>query len=313
MKIIYMGTPDFAVKPLKELKENGYDVVLAVTQPDKPKNRGKKTEPTPVKQAAQAMGIPVLQPDKIKNNQGFLNELTELKPDLIVVAAYGKMLPKSILEMPRFGCINIHASLLPRLRGAAPIQRAILHDERITGVTIMQMQEGMDTGDMLAEEEVVIGRMDAGQLHDVLSELGAKLLIETIPQIEEGTVVRLPQDDALATYAPMITKETGKVDFSQNAEQIERQIRALRPWPSAYSFYKGSMMKLRDAKVAYRDSGKTPGTIIRISSEGMEVACGRYTLVVTSLQFPGKKAMAPDAYARGNELEEGVILKTEEE
>lgn len=312
MKIIYMGTPDFAVKPLEALKEAGYEMLLAVTQPDKPKNRGKKTEPTPVKQAALALGIPVAQPETLRNAPEFLQTLSRLEPDLIVVAAYGKILPEEILRLPRLGCINIHASLLPRLRGAAPIQRAILEGDKTTGVTIMQMEKGLDTGDMLAEEELVIGSMNAQQLHDALSELGAGLLLKTLPQIQDGTVVRVPQDESLATYAQMITKETGRMDFSQNAEALERQVRALRPWPGAYAFYKGVMMKVKQASVVYQSAAREPGTILKIDEEGMQVACGRYVLNVQSLQFPGKKAMSPYAYSRGNDLQTGEVLKTEE-
>lgn len=312
MKIIYMGTPEFAVAPLEKLIESGHEIVCAITQPDKPKNRGKKLQPTPVKEAALRHGIPVLQPERVKKNEALLAQLQAFEPDLGVVAAYGKMLPVPLLELPRYGCINIHASLLPKLRGAAPIQRAIMEDFRVTGVTIMQMAEGMDTGDMLGEAELVIGDRNASQLHDALSALGAELLSEILPEIEEGTVVRIPQEDSLATYAPMITKETGLVDFSNSARLIQCQIRAMDPWPSAYCYYEGIPIKLKESQELLETSQATPGMILSVGKEGMKVACKDRCLLIKKIQFPNKKAMSVEEYIRGNEIKTGVILRMEE-
>lgn len=308
LKIIYMGTPDFAVPTLEALLRNDYNVALAVTQPDKARDRGKKVQPTPVKAAAERAGVEVLQPDKIKNNEEFLNRISEIKPDVIIVAAYGKMLPVNLLEIPRLGCINIHASLLPRFRGAAPIQRSIIEGDEKTGVTLMYMAEGMDTGDMIAKSETEIGKKTADDLHDELSLMGAELLIEYLPKISAGDISPEKQNDSLACYAPMITKSEGKIDFSRRAEEIERLIRGLTPWPGAFTDYNGVQMKIRAAEVSSRISDADFGTIIDVDKKYIYVACRDSVLAVSSVQMPGKKAMPVSDYLKGNKIEIGVIL-----
>ncbi|MCI8283826.1 MAG: methionyl-tRNA formyltransferase [Firmicutes bacterium] len=308
LKIIYMGTPEFAVAPLEALIENNYNVVLAVTQPDKARDRGKKIRPTPVKETAVNAGIEVLQPDKIKKNEDFLSVISKIEPDIIIVAAYGKILPVSLLEIPRFGCVNIHASLLPKFRGAAPIQRSIIEGEEKTGVTLMYMAEGLDTGDMIAKSETEIGKKTADDLHDELSVMGAKLLIEYLPKISSGNIIPEKQDDSLACYAPMITKSEGKIDFSRRADEIERLIRGLTPWPGAFTDYNGLQMKIRAAEVSDMTSEADFGTVIDVDKQHIYVACKDSVLAVSAVQMPGKKAMPVSDYLKGNKIEKGTVL-----
>ncbi len=256
MKIVYMGTPDFAVAPLRAMAENGFNISLVVTQPDKARDRGKRVQPTPVKEAALSYGLDVAQPEKIKGNDEFLERLRHIAPDLIVVAAYGKILPKELLEIPRLGCVNIHASLLPRFRGAAPIQRSIIEGDEETGITLMYMAEGLDTGDMIAKSFTKIGRKDADMLHDELSQMGAQLLIEYLPKIESGDISPEKQDDSLSCYAPMLEKSEGNIDFSQSAEKIDRIVRGMGSWPGVTVDYDGKRMKIKEA---YPLMGDTQG------------------------------------------------------
>lgn len=308
IKIIYMGTPDFAVPPLQKLCDNGYQVVLAVTQPDKARDRGKKVQFTPVKEKALEYGIEVLQPERIKGNEEFLGQVRDIAPDLIVVAAYGKILPPELLQIPRLGCVNIHASLLPKYRGAAPIHRCIIDGEETTGVTLMYMEEGLDTGDMIACRTTEIARKNTAELHEELSEMGAELLLDTMPAIENGSNGRTKQDDEKATYASMVFKKDGEVDFTKSPEEIERLIRGLNSWPGAYTVYRGEPMKLWQAEALDEITGKPDGTITEVTNQGIKAAAGGRSLLITKIQMPGKKAMLVSEYLKGNKIETGEIL-----
>ena len=310
MKTVFMGTPGFAAVILKALTESRHQVAYAVTQPDKAKNRGKKIQYTPVKEIALDNGIEVLQPERVRGNEEFIQTLRECRPDIMIVAAYGQILPKEVLELPKYGCINVHASLLPKLRGAAPIQKAIIDGEKETGVTIMQMAEGLDTGDMLLKEAVEIGGMNYSQLHDRLAEMGSKLLLEALDLIEEGTARAEKQDDSLSTYAHMISKQDGKVSFEKSPEEIERLIRGFDPWPGAFCDCGEIVMKLWKAQPLDEDTrGIQPGTVISADEKGMKVACGGRALMVTEIQVPGKKRVNVGDYLKGNRIEAGTVLR----
>lgn len=309
MKIAFMGTPEFAVTVLDGLLNTKHEVGLVATQPDKAKNRGKKIQYTPVKEKALEHNIKVLQPEKVRGNEEFLEELKDYRPDIIVVAAYGQILPKEVLELPKYGCVNVHASLLPRLRGAAPIQRAIIEGDEETGVTIMQMSEGLDTGDMLAKESIKIGTMNYSMLHDALAEIGARLMVHTLDLIEEGKISPEPQDDSKSSYAEMVFKQEGKIDFTRQPEAVERLIRGFDPWPGAFCEYEDMVMKLWKAQPLCENTGKEPGTIIEVSARGIKIACGDGTLLVSEIQIPGKKRVAVSEYLKGNQIKEGIILK----
>jgi len=308
MRIVYMGTPEFAVPPLVKLLENGYPVRMVVTQPDKARDRGKKIQFPPVKEKALEYGIEVLQPDKIKGNEEFIAQIREANPDLIIVAAYGKILPSQLLKIPRLGCVNIHASLLPKYRGAAPIHRSIIDGEDMTGVTLMYMEEGLDTGDMIAARSTPIGKKTTAELHDELSEIGADLLVTTLPWIEQGINGRTKQDESKATYAPMISKEDERVDFSRPPDEIERLIRGLNSWPGAYTTYKGERMKLWEADALTEKANEPDGTIIEVSKKGIKVAAGGSTLLLKKIQMQGKKAMSVSEFLAGHKLETGEVL-----
>lgn len=308
MKIVYMGTPEFAVPPLVKLCKNGYKVELVVTQPDKARDRGKKVQFPPVKEEANRHGIKVLQPERIKENEEFIARIKEIGPDLIVVAAYGKILPVELLRIPRLGCINIHASLLPKFRGAAPIHRSIIEGEETTGVTLMYMEEGLDTGDLIAARSTQIGKKTTAELHDELSVMGADLLITTLPYIEQGIGGRTKQDDSKATYAPMIFKRDGLVDFSKPPAEIERLIRGLNSWPGAYTIYRGEHIKLWQAEALDEITNKPGGTIIEVSKQGIKVAAGGRSLLLKKIQVPGKRAMEVSEYLKGNKMSAGEVL-----
>ncbi len=310
LKIVYMGTPEFAVPPLKALVNSGYDISLVVTQPDKAKGRGKKLQPTPVKEEALSQGLNVSQPEKIRSNDEFLEKLRDITPDIIIVAAYGKILPKELLDIPSSGCINIHASLLPRFRGAAPIQRAILEGDEKTGITLMYMEEGLDTGDMIAKSETNIGNKTADELHDELADMGAELLIEYLPRIISGDIFPEKQSDELSCYAPMISKNDGCIDFSKDAAYVERQIRAMDSWPTAFTYMNGQQMKIKKAVVG-GDVKEVPGTVVKADKDGIVIACGRGSIVVKLLQMPGKRVMTADEYLRGNSIKQGLVLGTD--
>lgn len=313
-RIIYMGTPDFAVPPLSMLAEEGYQVVAVVTQPDKPKGRGKTLQPTPVKEAALKYGIPVYQPVKVRE-EGFFEVLKDLAPDLIIVAAFGQIIPERILNLPEYGCVNIHASLLPKYRGAAPIQHALIDGEKETGVTLMQMSMGLDTGDMLNHIVVPILPLDTGgSLFDRLSETGAVLLKESLPDLFEGKLKPEPQPENSPTpYASMIKKEMGDMDFTMDAVYLERLVRALSPWPGAYTHLNGKTLKIWGCSVRQENAeAAEPGTVLSAGKEGIRVQCTGGCLLLTEIQMEGKKRMEADAFLRGYHIEEGTILNKAE-
>ena len=315
MKIVYMGTPDFAVPPLAALVKAGYEVTAVITQPDKPKGRGKTLLPTPVKEEAMKHEITVYQPQKVRDPE-FVEVLKNLAPDMIVVAAFGQIIPKEILDMPKYGCINIHASLLPKYRGAAPIQQAVIDGEKESGVTIMKMGMGLDTGDMISQAVVTLSEDETGgSLFDRLAETGASLLIQTIPSIENGTATYTKQPEESPTpYAAMITKKMGLLDFSRNAEVLERLVRGMNPWPSAYTYLNNKTLKVWKAAVEDAESGKSaPGTIVGVDKKGIHVACGEKILVLQEVQLEGKKRMETDAFLRGYQVTEGTILTDHKE
>ena len=307
MKIVFMGTPDFAVPPLKALVEAGYDVAAVVTQPDKPKGRGKSLLPTPVKEEALLHEIPVYQPQRVKNNREFLDTLREIAPDVIIVAAFGQIIPRDVLELPKYGCINIHASLLPKYRGAAPIQQAVIDGEKESGVTIMQMGEGLDTGDMISRIVIPLESEETGgSLFAKLAQAGAELLIKTLPSIEQGTAVWEKQPEESPTpYAAMINKKMGLMDFHKSAVELERLVRGLNPWPSANTFVNGKTLKVWKSRADEKCSGEAPGTVILTDKEGIHVACKDGTLILTEVQLEGKKRMDAEAFLRGYHIEAG--------
>ena len=309
MKIIFFGTPDFSVGTLEALVEAGHEVVLAVTQPDKPKGRGGKMQFTPVKEAAMAHGIPVFQPKRVRE-ASCVEELRKYNADIMVVIAFGQILPKEILEMTPYGCVNVHASLLPKYRGAAPIQWAVIDGEKVSGVTTMQMDEGLDTGDMLLKTEIVLDDKETGgSLHDKLAEAGAGLCVETLKGLEEHTIVPQKQGDSPTAYARMLDKNLGNIDWNKSAEEIERLIRGLNPWPSAYTDWNGKVMKIWEAEVWEEDTKETAGTVVKVEKDGFLVQTGRGLLKVTALQIPGKKRMEADAFLRGYDVKIGTVLK----
>ena len=314
MKIVYMGTPDFAVLPLRAMKEAGYEVAAVVTQPDKPKGRGKTMLPTPVKEEAVSRGIPVHQPAKVRDPE-FQETLKGIAPDLIVVAAFGQIIPKTILTLPRFGCINIHASLLPKYRGAAPIQQAVIDGEKESGVTIQKMGEGLDTGDMISKEVVVLSKEETGgSLFDKLSKAGADLLVKTLPSIFDGTAVYEKQPEESPTpYAAMITKQMGLLDFTKSAEVLERLVRGLNPWPSAYTFLNGKTLKVWKSSVGEEKGSALPGTVVKTDRRGIHVACCDKTLILEEIQLEGKKRMDADAFLRGYPVEAGTKFSDKKE
>ncbi|MGN1313479.1 MAG: methionyl-tRNA formyltransferase [Lachnospiraceae bacterium] len=306
MKIVFMGTPDFAVGALEALVKAGHEVVAAVTQPDKPKGRGGRMQLPPVKVWAIEHHIPVFQPAKIKTPEA-VEVLKGYQAELFVVAAFGQILSREILEMPKYGCINIHASLLPKYRGAAPIQWAILEGEKETGVTLMQMNEGLDTGDMLAKCKVSIEEGETGEtLFDKLTQAGARLLIDTLPAIEAGTILPEPQDDSKSSYAPMIKKEMGLLDWTQPAQKLERMVRGLNSWPSAYTYLNGKSMKIWEAKAEEAESSLPAGTVTQVTKEEIKVQTGEGWLILKSIQLEGKKRMEVKAFLLGYPLEKGM-------
>ena len=303
MRIVFMGTPDFSVPSLKRLISDGYEIVGVFTQPDKPKNRGMKLTPSPVKVVALEHEIPVYQPTTLKTDEAY-DVLTQLNPDLIVVAAYGKILPKKILELPALGCINVHSSLLPKYRGAAPINWAILDGEDETGVTIMYMAEGLDTGDIISQRATPIDPNETVEaLHDRLADIGADLLSETVTAIGAGTATRTPQDDALSCYAPMLSRELSAIDFSHTARQIHDQVRGLIPWPATTVEIQGQTFKLFSVEETGQTSENSAGTFLGADKKGVNVVCGDgKVLRILEWQAPGKKRMRAVDYLRGHKL-----------
>ena len=291
LNMVFMGTPDLAATVLGKLLESGYEVSAVVTQPDKPKGRGKALACSPVKELAMEKGIRVLQPERAKD-ESFIEELREIAPDIIVVAAYGKILPKSILDMPKYGCINVHTSLLPDYKGAAPIQWAILNGEAVTGVTIMYMDEGCDTGDIISVEKIAIASDETGgSLHDKLALLGGDLLVRTLPSVLDGSCSRTPQEKGTGRYVSVIDKSLGNLDFSRPAAELERYIRGLDPWPCAFTKLEGKMLKLWKAYVIAEHTDEKPGTVLTGDKKALRVATGEGILAVTELQPEGKRRM----------------------
>src|SRR3990167_749556 len=306
MRIVFMGTPEFAVPSLKALVESGDEVVALVAQPDKPKGRGLKPSPPPTRVVAEELGIPVLQPPGIRT-EAFLQELAKLRPDLICVAAYGKILPKTVLELPQFGCLNVHASLLPKYRGAAPINWAIARGEKVTGITIMQMDEGMDTGDILLTREMPIDYDDTGEtLTGKLSLAGAELLLQAIAELRKGYLRPLKQDDSAATYAPMLKKEDGGIDWGKPAGEIRNQIRGMLPWPGAFTFLNGKLIKIYKAAVA-EGEGKQ-GEVVDAPQGVLRVMTGKGALDILELQIEGGKRLDAKAFLSGRRIEPGAVL-----
>lgn len=321
MRIVFMGTPDFSVPTLEQLIKY-HEVIAVVTQPDKRRGRGKAMAFPPVKEKALEYDIPVYQPVKVREPE-FVNILKGLEPDVIVVAAFGQILPEDILNLPKYGCINVHASLLPKYRGAAPIQWSIIEGEQETGVTIMYMAKGLDTGDMLDKVIVPIDKKETGEsLHDKLAAAGGKLLIKTLEKIENGTAVREPQDDTLSCYAGMLTKELGEIAWTKDAASIERLIRGLNSWPSAYTYLDGKTLKIWDADVVEDDAWKnlapheaassteevSVGTVVRVEKDCFYVQTGKGLLKINEVQLQGKKRMPVQAFLLGYKIEAGKIL-----
>ena len=310
IKVVFMGTPEFAVPPLKKLIEEGYDVKLVVTQPDRPAGRGKKLTPPPVKVVAEKAGIPVYQPEKVKENEELKRKLSEINPDVIVVAAYGKILPKWLLDLPKYGTINIHASLLPKYRGASPIQWALLNGEEETGVTVMKVIPKLDAGDIISQRKVKIEKEDNAQtLHDKLSKVGAELLSETLPLYISGKLKPVPQKEEEATYCPQISKEMGRIDWNESAERIFNKIRAFTPWPSAYTTFKGKRLKILKAEPV-KGIGK-PGEVVKADRE-LIVATGSGALKIERLKPEGKKEISGEEFIRGYRVKVGDFFGFEE-
>lgn len=313
MRIVFMGTPDFSVPTLEALVKAGHEVVAVVTQPDKPKGRGKAVLMTPVKEKAMELGIAVYQPVKARD-EAFVSVLRDLAPDAMVVIAFGQILPKSILDIPTYGCINIHGSLLPKYRGAAPLQWSVLDGEAETGLTTMMMDVGMDTGDMLEKLTVPMDEKETyGSIHDKLSVLGGELILSTLEKLQQGTLDRTPQDEAEATYTKKITKAMGDIDWSMDALVIERLIRGLNPWPSAYTSWEGKTIKIWDADVVPDEYPGSFGEIVKVDKKTVLVKTGKGALSLKSLQLEGKKRMDVDAFLRGCLMQEGTVFKRSEE
>ncbi|MCI9192393.1 MAG: methionyl-tRNA formyltransferase [Acutalibacter muris] len=303
MRVIFMGTPDFAVPSLQALLDRGDDICAVFTQPDKPKGRGHKLQPPPVKELALRHSLPVLQPDTLRD-EAVQESIAELEPDAIIVVAYGKLLPPKVLSVPRLGCINVHGSLLPKYRGAAPIQWAVINGEKATGVTTMFMAEGMDTGDMLLKSETEVGPEEtSGELFDRLKLLGAKLLTETLDKLEQGELKAIPQDGTQATLAPLLKKEMSALDWSEPAQRIHDRIRGLNPWPCAAAVLDGKRIKLLASQVIEGEG--VPGTAYNLDGE-LAAACGRGMLRITELQADTGKRMSGKDYLLGHPLKEGA-------
>ena len=306
LRIIFMGTPAFACPTLQALLDRGDDILAVVTQPDRPKGRGQQLASPPVKVLAETAGLPVMQPLKVRAPE-FIDSVRELAPDLIVVIAFGQILPKALLEVPRFGCINIHASLLPRYRGAAPINWCIINGETETGITTMQMDVGLDTGDMLMKRSTPIDPdEDSSALHDRLAALGSRTLLETLDLLDRETLVPEVQDDALSCYAPMLKKEDGSIDWTRDALTIKNLVRGVTPWPGAFTGWDGKTLKIFRVSVA--TGAGSPGEVLRADREGLEVACGSGSLLIGELQLEGRKRLPAAEFLAGCRVAAGTVL-----
>ena len=312
MRIVFMGTPDLAAEVLETMMKSGCEVTLAVTQPDRPKGRGRGVIKTPVHECADRWGIPVFSPERVKRPEA-VERLREEAPDLIVVAAFGQILSKEILDLPRFGCVNVHASLLPAYRGAAPIQWAVINGEAKSGVTIMQMDEGLDTGDILLQEEIPLDPGETGEsLYNKMAALGGELLVKALPMIEQGTLTPVKQNDEESCYAPMLRKEMGNIDWTMPAVKIERLVRGLNSWPGAYTFMNGKMLKIWGAEITDGSMfGGEPGTVTGTDKNAIYVACGEGALALTEVQYEGKKRMSTQAFLLGARILPGQKLTKE--
>lgn len=324
MRIVFMGTPDFAVPSLEILHQAGYEIAGVYTQPDRPAGRGNKLRASSVKQAALKLGLPIFQPERIKSAEA-VEQLRQLRPDCIIVAAFGQILSKEILSIPQFGCINVHASLLPQYRGAAPIHRAVLNGDKVTGITTMYMDEGLDTGDILLQTEIPIGENDSvGYIHDRLAEAGAELLIETLKMITNGTMKRIPQSEDY-TYARMLTKEDELLDWNKEAVRIHNNIRGLNPWPGAYTFFRGEKVKIWQSKIINKLSERkkqdineetlkgsseaiVPGTFLAITEEGFVCSTGKGYVEIIEVQPAGKTKMKARDFVNGKRIQPGDIF-----
>ncbi|MFQ9308402.1 MAG: methionyl-tRNA formyltransferase [Paraclostridium sordellii] len=308
MKIVFMGTPEFAVPCLQKIIDEGHEVLAVVTQPDKPKGRGKKLAMPPVKELALKYNIDVYQPVKARE-ESFVEKLKEINPELIVVVAFGQILPKSILDIPKFGCVNVHASLLPKYRGAAPLNWVIINGEEKTGVTTMYMDVGLDTGDMILKSEIPLDdEITAGELHDKMMVQGAEVLKDTIDLISKGEAPREKQNDEETCYSPIMDKSLGNIDWSKSATDIHNLIRGVNPWPSAYTTYDKQTMKIWKTKVLDKLSEKTPGTILSVDKNGIEVSTGDKVIQISEIQMSGKKRMIVSEYIKGNDISTGIVL-----
>lgn len=308
MRVVFMGTPDFAVGTLEALVRSEHEVAGVVTQPDKPKGRGKAMQFPPVKEVAIKEDIPVYQPRRVRDPE-FIKILEEISPDVIVVVAFGQIIPQEIIDLPKYGCINVHGSLLPKYRGAAPIQWAVINGEKESGVTTMQMDAGLDTGDMLLKTVVPLEKDETGgSLFEKLSKVGAELLIETLKALEENSVIPEKQGESPTPYAKMLTKEMGSVDWTKDAAVLEQLIRGLNPWPSAYTYLNGKTLKIWLAKVEDTDTKSAPGTVVEVTKKEVKVQTGKGLLSLKEVQLEGKKRMEIDAFLRGNAVEKGMVL-----
>lgn len=308
MKIIFMGTPEFAVPTLKACIDN-FNVCAVLTQPDKPKGRGKKIGISEVKEEALKHNIEIYQPVRLRNDRECIDKLKELSPDFIVVVAYGQLLSKEVLDIPRYGCINLHASLLPKYRGAAPINWCIIEGEKFSGNTTMLMDVGLDTGDILLQSRVEItDNMTAGELHDTLMADGADLMVETLNKMFEGTLTPVKQKDSESRYASMLNKEMARIDWNKEAAVIHNLVRGLNPWPIAYTMYKGMNMKVLNSRVLGSTKGETPGTIVNVGREGILTAAADKYILINEVQFPNSRRMTVEEYINGNTIDKGEIL-----
>ncbi len=309
MKVLFMGTPDIASGCLQKLIDEKFDIIGVVTQVDKPQNRGKKLGMPPVKELALKNDLEVYQPQKVRD-EDFIETVKKLNPDVIVVVAFGQIIPKSILDIPKFGCINVHVSLLPKYRGAAPINWVIINGEEKTGVTTMYMDEGLDTGDIILTEEFAVdNEITAGELHDKMKEVGANLLVETLNLIKYKKAPRTPQNHEEHTYAPIMNKSLGHIKWDNSAKDIHNLVRGVNPWPSAYTIYNEDTIKVWKTRVLDETSNKEVGTIIDVDKEGIKVSTKDKVLLIEEIQMPGKKRVLVSEYIKGNKIEIGTVLK----
>ncbi len=307
MNIVFMGTPDFAVPSLKRLVEE-YNVTAVLTQPDKPKGRGKKMAYPPVKEEALKHGIPIYQPIKLKDDADLTQKLKDLKPDFMIVVAFGQILTKEVLDIPKYGCINLHASLLPMYRGAAPINWAIINGEKVTGNTTQLMDIGIDTGDMILKDEVEItNNMTSGELHDILMVRGADLLIKSIEGIVNENIVLQKQPDE-TFYAKMLDKDLADINWNMSSREIHNLVRGLNPWPIAYTNYKGERMKIYETEALEEKTSMKPGTILDVNKSGVKIACKENVLIIKKVQFPNGKPLTIEQYINGHEIEKNIVL-----